>query len=78
MARQVLAWQCKFCGTIKKTEAVCLRHEKACTDNPDAKNCMFCKYSYKDTDDNVLKCNKRKIQCTRAVSANCEYFKRKD
>lgn len=75
MARQVLAWQCKYCGAIKRTENVALKHEKACLKNPNPKNCIVCQHSYFNEEENYLMCRLRKIKCTKSVSANCDQFK---
>lgn len=37
MATRVLAYECKYCGTLKKTRALMDRHELACLRNPKAK-----------------------------------------
>lgn len=37
MATRVLAYECKYCGTLKKTRALMDRHELACLKNPKAK-----------------------------------------
>lgn len=76
MARQVLAWQCKYCGEIKKTRNIAERHEKTCLQNPDAKNCVLCRYSKTDENSSALMCTVRQIKCSRAVSADCESFHR--
>lgn len=82
MARRVLAWECRYCGALKKTENICLRHEKSCLKNPEPKNCILCKYSQVTaTDDSMLftktnkslSCQKGKT-CSQATSANCEYY----
>ena len=77
MARRVLAYECRYCGDIKKTENICLRHEKTCLKNPDARNCIVCAYSIQQSGARKLLCQKGKI-CSQAVSANCEHFTRKD
>lgn len=76
MARRVLAWQCKYCGEIKKSETIAVRHELTCVKNPDARNCMVCAYSVGSENTRELLCQKGKT-CSRAVSAKCEHFKRK-
>lgn len=75
MARRILAWECKYCGAIKKSETICERHEKTCLKNPDARNCIVCKHSYNR--DVKISCCKGKV-CSRATSAKCEYFERGD
>jgi hypothetical protein len=77
MARRVLAWECRYCGTIKKTENICVRHEKTCMKNPDARNCILCQHSITNSGTRDLVCKKGK-KCSQATSANCEYFGRKD
>ncbi len=76
MARRVLAWECKYCGAIKKSETIALRHELTCIKNPDARNCIVCAYSIGSETTRKLLCLKGKT-CSRAVSAKCEYFRRK-
>lgn len=76
MARRVLAWECKYCGAIKKTENVCLRHETACLKNPNSRNCLRCLHSYTNLSSNKVDCKKGK-KCSQAVSAICEYFEEK-
>lgn len=75
MARRVLAYECRYCGAIKKTENICLRHEKACMKNPDARNCILCQHSFKES--STLMCGKGKV-CSQAVSVKCEHFARKN
>lgn len=70
MARRVLAWQCRYCGALKKSEKICLRHEIGCIKNPNRKNCMDCAYSDFETHN----CTKRGVPCSRAVSAYCEEY----
>ena len=77
MARRILAWECRYCGTIKKTENICMRHEKTCMRNPDAHNCILCQHSITQSNTRDLQCQKGK-KCSQATSANCEYFTRKD
>lgn len=82
MPRQILAWQCKYCGAVKKTEKIASRHEKSCTSNPEARNCLLCEHSYKpEADANnpnpKLRCAVRNCDCSRAVSAECPVFKRR-
>lgn len=75
MARRVLAWECRYCGAIKKSETICNRHEKTCLKNPDARNCIVCAHSAKSV--SALICSKGKV-CSRATSAKCEHFKREE
>lgn len=77
MARRILAWECKYCGAIKKNETIALRHEVTCLKNPDARNCILCIFSFRNEQMNKLVCRKGKI-CSRAISASCEYFRRKE
>lgn len=81
MARRVLAWECRYCGALKKTENICLRHEITCVHNPDAKNCILCIHSNATETGKMRKekllCNLGK-KCSRAVSAKCENFRRRD
>jgi hypothetical protein len=81
MARKILAYECQFCGTIKKTRNIAERHEISCKMNPDAHNCMLCKNAMK-----LEKCVKGggrywcptgNKACSSAVGANCERFDRK-
>lgn len=76
MARRVLAWECRHCGAIKKTENICLRHEKTCMKNPEAVNCILCQWSINPSGSKELICQKGK-KCSQATSANCSYFRRK-
>lgn len=77
MARRILAWECRHCGAIKKTENICLRHEKTCMKNPDARNCILCQHSVSTVGEKQLLCQKGK-KCSQATSANCEHFIRKN
>lgn len=72
MVRQILAWQCRYCGGVKKTKHIAERHEITCLQNPDAKNCVLCVNSI--TDPGFLFCSVRGIKCSSAVSASCEQF----
>lgn len=77
MPRQVLAWQCRFCGEIKKSEKIAARHEAACLANPDCRNCIVCKHEESSPGSKSV-CGVRGVNCSRAVSANCEDFGRND
>ena len=84
MARRILAWECRHCGSIKKSEYICQRHEKACLSNPDARNCILCVHSRSiNIGDGIidksmqLVCRQTDRICSTAVSANCPYFVRK-
>lgn len=78
MARRVLAWECQYCGALKRTEKIAVRHEKTCLKNPDSKNCLNCKNSYTDAPrDGGLperRCKVKGSSCSRAVSADCEHY----
>lgn len=74
MAKRVLAYECRYCGALKKSEKICLRHEIGCTKNPNRKNCMDC--VYRDDERNL--CEMRGVQCSRAVSAYCEDYMRRE
>lgn len=76
MPRRILAWECRYCGAIKKSETICNRHEITCLSNPDARNCIVCKHSHTPAPVGPLKCRKGKI-CSRATSAKCEHFERR-
>lgn len=76
MARQIIAWQCEFCGEIKKSQYIAERHEVACLKNPHAVNCQICAHRTWDYEDDKAVCSLTNKQCTRAVSANCNDFKR--
>ena len=71
MPKRVLAWQCDYCGKLKKTELIARRHEKSCIKNPNRKNCIDCKgFSSGE-------CIFRGIRCSSAVSPDCtEYIKK--
>lgn len=77
MARRIIAWECKYCGEIKKNETIALRHEATCIKNPEARNCILCIHSIPNSITGKLFCQKGKT-CSRAVSAGCEHFKRKN
>ena len=77
MARRVLAWECRHCGAIKKTENICRRHEITCLKNPDARNCILCQHSIAKSGTRELLCQKGK-KCSQAISAKCEHFNRKN
>ncbi len=75
MARRIIAWECKYCGEIKKSEKIALRHEASCLKNPDAKNCTLCVNSEKQ--EGRLICVKHGQYCSRAISAYCDDFVRR-
>ena len=72
MATRVLAYECKYCGALKKTNTICERHETTCFQNPDAKNCVLCEHMRNG--DNGKVCFVTGKRCSVAVSANCEHF----
>ncbi len=82
MARMVMAYECQYCRALKRTKNLCIRHEQACKQNPDSKNCSFCIHS-KLYDKPMpgggrLWCEKRQIPATSAVGPRCENFTRKE
>ena len=78
MARRILAYECQYCGAIKRNKKIAERHEITCMSNPEAKNCILCIHRRRipvDLDGGgELVCNRRQITCSRAVSAKCEHF----
>lgn len=75
MAVRVLAYECKYCGALKKGKKVCENHEIACLSNPEAKNCVRCQH-IKNTESGRV-CGLTGKRCSVAVSANCEDFVRR-
>ena len=75
MATRTLAYECKYCGVLKRTRNVCERHELTCLKNVDAKNCILCTHISKV--DGISLCDVTGTRCSAAVSANCKYFKRR-
>ncbi len=75
MATRTLAYECKYCGTLKRTKNVCERHELTCFQNPDAKNCILCQHKKDSSSGRV--CAITGKRCSVAVSANCEHFIRR-
>lgn len=75
MATRTLAYECKYCGALKRTKNVCERHELTCFQNPDAQNCMLCKHKEDSPKGRV--CAVTGKRCSVAVSANCEHFTRR-
>ena len=73
MAKRVLAYECKYCGTLKKSQTIAERHEITCMKGTDPRNCSVCENSFLTQDG--LKCRKG-IKCSSAVSAKCEYFRK--
>lgn len=76
MAYRVLAYQCVYCGALKKTKNICERHEIACLSNPDAKNCILCRH--KTTRENKRVCGISGKLCSSGASANCKEFEREN
>lgn len=75
MATRTLAYECMYCGTLKRSKNICERHEKTCLSNPEAKNCIRCIHSGKS--ENGLMCKINNKRCSVAVSADCENFTRR-
>lgn len=76
MAVRTLAYECRYCGTLKKTRKLCERHELACLKNPDARNCTLCEHI--DKHEKPARCGVSGKMCSSAVSAQCTTFKRRD
>ena len=76
MATRTLAYECKYCGALKRTKNVCERHELTCFQNPDAKNCVLCA-NMKNSEDGRV-CAVSGKRCSVAVSASCKHFVRRD
>lgn len=76
MATRTLAYECKYCGALKKTKHVCERHELTCFQNPDAKNCMLCIHKTEGPKGRV--CAVTGKRCSVAISATCEHFARSE
>ena len=72
MATRTLAYECQYCGTLKRTKNVCERHELTCFQNPDAKNCLLCQHREGGPKSRV--CAVTGKRCSVAISATCEYF----
>lgn len=77
MAVRVLAYECKYCGALKKSKKVCENHEIACLSNPNARNCLRCQHMTKLADGTKV-CGVSNKRCSVAVSANCEDFLRRE
>ena len=75
MAVRTLAYECKYCGTLKRSKHICERHELTCFQNPDAKNCVRCKHVFKGNAGRV--CIVTGKRCSVAVSASCKHFDRR-
>ena len=76
MATRTLAYECKYCGALKRTKNVCERHELTCFQNSEAKNCMLCEHMR--LGDNGRVCFVTGKRCSVAVSASCEHFSRRE
>lgn len=76
MATRTLAYECKYCGALKRTKLICERHELTCFQNPDAKNCVLCEHMRPSGKGRV--CSVTNKRCSVAVSANCDSFSRRD
>ena len=76
MATRTLAYECKYCGALKRTKLICERHELTCFQNPDAKNCVLCANMRNSAEGRV--CAVSGKRCSVAVSANCEDFARRE
>lgn len=72
MATRTLAYECKFCGALKRSKGICERHELTCFQNPDAKNCLLC--AHKVDSINGRFCAATGKRCSVAVSASCRLF----
>lgn len=77
MATRTLAYECKYCGALKRTKNVCERHELTCFQNPDAKNCLLCQHMTKGLRKDRV-CAVTGKRCSVAISANCEDFARRE
>ena len=75
MATRTLAYECKYCGALKRTRNVCERHETTCFQNPDAKNCLWCVNMSEGVKGRVCKVTHKR--CSVAISATCEHFLRR-
>lgn len=75
MATRVLAYECKYCGAIKRTKNVCERHELTCFENPKAQNCILCEHMADSSNGRVCAVNGKR--CSVAISASCKDFSRR-
>jgi len=82
MVRRILAYECQYCETLKRTKNIAVRHEKSCPKNPNAQNCIFCVHPVKleacAPGGGKLWCPVRSLACSSAVGAGCEQFVRKE
>ena len=49
--KPVVAWECRYCGTVVKWKSSMYRHEKQCNQNPQKRSCRTCRYLTKETED---------------------------
>ena len=75
MATRTLAYECQYCGALKRSKLICERHEATCFRNPEAKNCVLCKHVFSGSKGRM--CIVTGKRCSVAVSANCEHFARR-
>ena len=75
MATRTLAYECQYCGALKRTKLICERHEATCFQNPDARNCVLCEHMRSGARGRV--CFVTGKRCSVAVSANCYSFSRR-
>ena len=76
MATRTLAYECKYCGELKRTKTICERHELTCFSNPEAKNCVLCEHKLEGANGRVCAVNGKR--CSVAISATCENFIRRN
>lgn len=76
MAIRTLAYECKFCGALKRSKTICERHEETCLQNPNAKNCIRCEHHEFNQVQGITVCSITGKKCSSAVSAKCQDFKR--
>lgn len=75
MATRTLAYECMYCGALKRSRNICERHELTCFQNPNAKNCILCSNRVEVNGCHV--CGVTAKRCSVAVSATCEHFVRR-
>lgn len=76
MAVRTHAYECNYCGALKRTKVICERHELTCFNNPEAKNCLLCIHITKTSGDRA--CGVTGKRCSVAISATCEHFVRRE
>lgn len=69
--KPIVAYECEYCGTIKRTKKVMQNHERTCMKNPNAINCLKCRNAQGG------KCTVTGKKCSKAVSAMCNNFQSK-